>query len=482
MFRRAGSWVASLAVFSLTAGLAASCLFDLPEPLRPDDVVWIRRFGGDGDQVAHGVAIDSKGCVLVAGTFEGTLAFSDDMKLVSAGHKDIFLVKLDPEGTPQWSQQFGGVGDDESGVRGRGPIVAVDADDNVILTGTVVGAADLGGGAMPGVDGGSDAFALKLNANGALVWSKRFMGADDQNASGVAVDSNGDVLVTGTMAVGINFGDGYDHSFPDPPDLFLVRLDGFDGTAMGSNRVGGDGGEQKGLTLGVDSSDNVVVAGSLNGTLNPEDDENLPVLTSDPNKEDILLLKFDPGLDGLWGRRLEGATTPTVGYVAVTPSGDILLTGYFRGWLALDGRTILTSEGNSDDVFLLLFDKEGTLTGTNRFGNELDGQVGWGIAIAGGQVLVTGSLTGDVAFGPLMHEGHEDTSRPDGFVLKMSAINEPLWERPLSGPGTQVGYGIAADPRGYVVMVGATDGTITSLDPPITSQGGDDIIVVKLAP
>ena len=488
MLRQAGLRIAGLAAFGLTAALAVSCVFELRDPLTaqssPGQVLWAQRFGDASNEIANGVAIDTKGNVLVAGTFDGTLTFGG-VVLESKGSTDIFLVKLDPEGVPLWSRQFGGVESDGDDVRGRGPIVAVDAEDNVILTGTVVGTADLGLGSVSGVD--TDAFVLKVRADGELAWSKRFTAAGFQKAAGVAVDAQGSVLLTGGMEQMVNFG-GDDLTSEGGLDLFVVKLSA-NGDHLWSRRLG-DISEQKGVSLAVDPAGNIVIAGALKGTITFSTGDGGPdtLSSASPDHSDVLLMKLEPDGKALWARRFGGAETGTIqqsaGCVAVTASGGILLTGYFLASLELDENTTLKSHGDSD-VFLVRFDSEGKVIWANAYGNgnDLSGQVGWAIASdAAGQMLVAGSLTGNVEFGSLTHTGDNTDSKPDAFVLKVDSQHAPVWNRALTGPGVQEGYGIAADPLGNVVMVGVTNSNIKSLDPEIMSRGGDDIIVVKLAP
>lgn len=489
MVLNAGVRVASLAVVGLVGAVAASCVFELREPLdplpqpTPDNVIWIQRYGDSVSQTANGVAIDSKGNLLIAGTFEGTLTF--DVELKSKGSQDIFLVKLDPDGVPLWSRRFGGSDKDESGALGRGPNVAVDAAGNVLLAGAVMGKADVGNDPVPGTDIDSDPVVLKLDADGEVLWSKRFTGAGNQKAWSVGVDAEGSAFVTGEMAGTVDFGGGELTSAGDA-DLFVMKLDAA-GEHVWSRRLG-ESGAQRGLTLAMHPDGDVVIAGELTGSMTFGAGEGLETLSSvKPDKRDLLLLKLDPEGKARWGRNFSKAETAEgilqgMGGVAVTPSGDILLTGWFHDTLKFDEVT-LVSKGSSD-LFIARLDNEGHARWAVSYGNEVDYQVGWGIASdAAGEVLVTGNLTGDVDIGPLVHKGFDmSTKAPDAYVLKLDAELGPIWNTSLTGPGWQVGYGIAVDPQGDVVVVGRMSADITSLDPRITSHGGDDMFVLKLSP
>lgn len=90
---------------------------------------------------------------------------------------DIFVAKLDSDGTFDWAQGIGGEGES-----GRGRDVTVDGYGDVYVIGQLRGTADFdpGLGSLPmTAQGFSDAFAAILDQNGALVWAGLSGGADD---------------------------------------------------------------------------------------------------------------------------------------------------------------------------------------------------------------------------------------------------------------------------------------------------------------
>ena len=86
----------------------------------------------------------------------------------------------------QWSVQFGS----DSFEGGRS--IAVDSSGNVYVTGTTTG--DL----FATVAGESDAYVAKYDTDGNQVWAKQFGSIHREWGNGVAVDSSGNVYVTGT--------------------------------------------------------------------------------------------------------------------------------------------------------------------------------------------------------------------------------------------------------------------------------------------
>jgi hypothetical protein len=66
--------------------------------------------GGDLDDLAGGVAVDSAGSVVVTGGFSGS-AIIGTVRLEAAG-EDAFLAKFSAAGAAAWGRAFGGSGSD----------------------------------------------------------------------------------------------------------------------------------------------------------------------------------------------------------------------------------------------------------------------------------------------------------------------------------------------------------------------------------
>ena len=95
--------------------------------------LWKRSFDGH-------VAIDSKGNVLMTGSFTDPVDFGGG-SLVSAGGEDIFVAKLDPAGNRIFSRRFG-----DAGPHQRGEAIAIDFADDLLVSGVLDGVVDFGDG------------------------------------------------------------------------------------------------------------------------------------------------------------------------------------------------------------------------------------------------------------------------------------------------------------------------------------------------
>jgi outer membrane protein assembly factor BamB len=109
---------------------------------------WVAQIGTAASEVITAVAVGADGNIYAAGETLGAF----DATTPNQGATDVFVVALAPDGSERWRWQRGTPGDD-------GPThVAVDACENVIVSGATAGA--LAGAAL----GGRDAFAMRASA------------------------------------------------------------------------------------------------------------------------------------------------------------------------------------------------------------------------------------------------------------------------------------------------------------------------------
>ncbi|WP_437295227.1 hypothetical protein [Sorangium sp. So ce426] len=178
--------------------------------------VWLSDYGDTASQAGTGIAVAPSGAVLVTGTYMGELNFGAAGTLPANDVQTAFVASLAPDGVPVWARWFAGDGTQES------TSIAADAENGVVVTGSVQGVVDLGGGPLPG-GGGFDAFVVKLDADGNHVWGKVLGAAGNQRSNAAAVaPGTGVIALSGTAEGKIDFGLG-EHA-ANGTDAFVVLL------------------------------------------------------------------------------------------------------------------------------------------------------------------------------------------------------------------------------------------------------------------
>ena len=166
---------------------------------------WARSFGGTGEDIVYGVAVDKGGNIAVVGSFVGTLTFMGGGSITSAGLADGFVARFSPMGNYLWATQFGGTDGD------IGYSVATDDVGSVVIAGAVQNGSQ------------QNIFVSKYSPAGTVLWSRNYGSTIDDVAYDVALDASGNVYVTGFLQNTVNFGGGTVTSL-GVNDAFLLKL------------------------------------------------------------------------------------------------------------------------------------------------------------------------------------------------------------------------------------------------------------------
>jgi hypothetical protein len=235
---------------------------------------WARRIGGTLNDVGNSVSTDSTGNIIVAGQYESnpvTIFAADGTTftaLSNSGSSDGFVVKYNPEGTPQWARRVGGTGGD------RFQSVTTDSSGNIVVTGqysfspVTIFAADGTTFTTLSNSGNGDGFVVKYNPEGTPQWGRRLGGTDFDGGNSVSTDSTGNIIVAGFYAsnpLTIFAADGSTFTTltnSGGNDGFVVKYDSA-GTPLWARRLGGTTSDSA-TTVVSDSNGNIVVVGTYN--------------------------------------------------------------------------------------------------------------------------------------------------------------------------------------------------------------------------
>ncbi|MEO7167293.1 MAG: fibronectin type III domain-containing protein [Chthoniobacterales bacterium] len=162
-------------------------------------LLWLKTAGGTGSDQAHGVVVDGQGNVGITGEFQGTSKF-DANSIKAAGLGDAFIAKYDAAGTNLWVH---GGGSTTSFAGDPAKAIAVDGANNVFITGDYTGTAIFDGLSVPNTGtSGSDIFLAKYNSSGVIQWLHHAGGPPSDKGYSIGVDTSGNSWVTGFAASG----------------------------------------------------------------------------------------------------------------------------------------------------------------------------------------------------------------------------------------------------------------------------------------
>lgn len=185
----------------------------------------------------------------------------------------------------------------------------------------------------------------------------------------------------------------------------------------------------------------------------------------------------------VWAQRFGGTDTAmdsaTEGRgLALDATGGIVLVGAL-GDTADFGGGSLKSAGQQD-VFVAKFGAAGNQLWSKRFGDKSQ-QAANSVAIDQfANIVVGGFFTGSIDFGIAAHSWQGGIG--DGFITKLNSSGDEQWTVAAGGPALESCSSVAVDSTGAIFATGFFTNTISFDGSVLTSAGGLDIFLVKLAP
>lgn len=419
---------------------------------------WHRHYTGANAQGVSAVAVDALDNIYVTGSFSGTTNFGG-VNRTSAGGSDIVVAKYDQAGVWLWDKTFGDASDQFANE------IAVDASNNVYISGGFDGSVNFGGGVLTSL-GSRDLFIAKFNSVGTFTWAKRFGDAQEQEPAGLTVDLGSAVYFTGYYKGAPDFGGGpltNNGSY----DAFLVKLTSA-GAHTWSKRFG-DAGDQRGVAVATDHWTNVYLGMDFTGTINVGNGD---VTTA--GNFDIEVVQFGPTGNHQWSGRYGDAANQFVQSIETQfADGFPYVTGSNAGVVDFGGGPITSAGGQ--DIFLAKFDCFGGHLWSKGFGDAAN-QSGLCLAVDNlGDVYLAGDNSGTVNFGgaPIPSQGNQDI-----YLVKFTTLGGLAWAHGYGDAEKyQIPGDLAVDSDGNLNMVGGFQGIVNLGGGPLNGQDLDSFLV-----
>ena len=309
--------------------------------------------------------------------------------------------------------------------------------------------------------GGRDAFLLKLDAAGGLLWARSFGSAGDDAARGIALNPLGDdVLVVGHFSGTLVLD-------PDDPEAVLPgagRRDGFlasfdaEGNDVWARPFGGS--LMDGIhAVAIDFRGTIYVGGEFAGSVDFDLLNGGTVLTSTGrgSRTDGFVAAYDLRGNCLWARSVGGGRDDSVFGVAVGGNGMVVAVGDFQNVVDFDpGAGVVRGQSRGEeDGFLLALDTAGDYLWSLTFGDRGEDAARAVACDVAGNVFVGGEFEKTVDFDPSSgRTALRSVGETDGFVAQYSAAGSLVWARGLGSPKEDGIFAVALDPSGGVVAGG----------------------------
>ncbi len=338
---------------------------------------YVMAWGGKtGDDRAAAITASTDGGYVIAGyaqSFSGA-----------------FIAKYTSSGVLSWNRIWGSTG-------GSIKSIATSSDGCYIVTGVTN---NFGAGNI-------DAFIVKFDSTGSLLWSKTWGGTGDDGANAVIVVKDGGYVISGETR---SFGSG-------SRDIFYAKFT-VDGELSWSKTWGGSSHEYVGSLASTDDG-GFVVAGKTSSY-------------QDTISGDAFLAKFTSDGTLSWNKTWGGYSADSANRVIITADGGYVIAGQTYSFGA-----------GGYDAFLAKFTSDGTLLWNKTWGgSSFDVVNGITAATDGGYVIVGWTTLGAGVY--------------DAFLVKFSSDGNLSWNKTFGGSSSDYGNDIITLPDGGYIVAGET--------------------------
>ncbi len=346
------------------------------------NVLWAVSGGGTEDDGAANVAVDASGNVYVTGVLWATATFGSTT-LTSGGSVDIMVAKLDKDGKWLWAKKAGGT----KWVSPAG--LALDKTGNLYVGGVVVGTAKFGSITINSA-GSGDPIVAKMTPAGTFAWVAQAKGSGNAGTKAVAVNSTGDIYFTGASLSSQKFG-SYTVSGGSQTNIWLAKLNSSGVYQWAIGETGSGGHASYGLVL--DAAGNAYVGGQFKGTAKFGSKS----VTNSGSKKDFLVAKASAAGVWQWASRVQVSDDCMTRDMAIDGSGNLYITGQYKGSITAGGATITSAGVN--DVPVIKLDSTGKVTRLSSGGGTGNDWGGGIVTDSAGNAWVTGADVGSATFG-----------------------------------------------------------------------------------
>lgn len=406
-------------------------------------------FGGNKKECAEVVCATKDGGSIIAGHTESE---GGDVK-GNHGKADCLIIKLNASGEIDWSKCYGGnewehvfsIVETSDG----GYIFAGDAKSS---DGDVVGLHEV----MKGF-GSADAWVVKLDSKGDILWSKCLGGNEIDKASCVAQTSDGDYIVSGnTYSTDGDVTGFHGEAKSAVGDGWIVKLDA-EGKIVWNKCIGGSQSDNAQYVQQT-SDGGYIVAGYT--------ESNDGDVKGNHGSSDFWLAKLDANGELLWNKCYGGKAYDWASSVQETKDGGFILAGNTS---STNGDVSGNHGGN--DYWVVKVNANGNIEWSKCFGGSSDDWGPYSVEQTNDEGFIvagyTESTDGDVSS---KNEGK------DYWIVKLDAKGSIEWNKCFGGSGNDLAKCVKQTTDGEYFVAGYTE----SFDSLFNNRGMADFWILKL--
>ncbi len=326
-----------------------------------DNLLWQKTYGGSKDDKAYQIIETNDNGFAITGYSKS----NDGDLTVNEGFEDVWILKLDANGTVLWKTTTGFSGTDKG-------FSLIQTNDGGYFIGSILDVTASGGqgnSRSSSKHAGGDYWGIKLNSSGSIEWRKYFGGTNTDTCYGVVETSDGYLMIGSSDSNDVDIKNN-----KGAYDFWVVKINKTGDLIWEKSFGGSEIDEARAITTTND--ENFIIIGDTRSS-NKD-------VTKNNGGADLWVIKINPDGNLIWQKNYGGSSFDVGRSVHKTLDGGFIISGSSR---SADNE--ITNKGQND-AWVLKIDKNGNQQWQKTIGGtEIDFCYD-AIELSNGNIIATG--------------------------------------------------------------------------------------------
>jgi len=417
------------------------------------EIVWIKTFGGSGDEDAVSIVKSNDGGFMVLGFTKST---DGDVTGKTTTDLDYWLLKIDTNGEKIWDRTYGGSNDD------RATNISKTSDGGYILSGYTAST----DGDVTENAGFHDYWIVKINGGGDIQWEKSFGFIGQDQAFKVIETAEGGYFAIGFLDVGASNGEGNDFIDPNNSnrnvvhslgDYWAIKMDA-NGNKIWRRYFGGSHVDQGKDVIQTPDGGFMLIGISESSDFD---------ITNAHGANDFWAIKISADGDKLWENSFGGSESEFAYSVTNTSDGNFIVIGDARS----ADSDISNPLGNADVWAVKFSSSNGSIIWEKSYGGTNFDSARGIVQLGNGNFAISGnSRSSDI-------DTTDNYGANDAWIFIIDADGNIEVEKNIGGSDIDFANCGTETSDNHIVFVGNTDSNDVDI---MINKGGKDILIFKL--
>ena len=436
-------------------------------------IIWSTYFGGQKSDEPVVLTINNNDDIVLAG-FTTSIDFpvKNAYRNTLIGEKNLFVSKFSSNGSLIWSTYFGG-----SSLEKIYDLL-IDKNNNILLIGDTTSIDFPVKNAYSDTNNGyTDIFISKFASNGSLLWSTYFGGSFSDSHVTANIDLDGNIVMSGgTFSDNFPVKDAFNSSYSGLSDLFIAKIDNNNGSLLWSTYFGGNDFDFS-SDVKIDTKNNIIIVGVTYSTNFPT--KNAFNSTYGGNK-DGFITKFNPNGSLLWSTYIGGNASDILKNIIISLNGTIIVGGMTSSTnFPIKNAYFNTSNFNTSkfiDVVILSLTENGSLVWSTYLGGNSSDL--YSMLIYNEERIIITGVTISSNF-PLKNSLDNQFMGDEMYVAQFTLQGELEWSTFLGGNSYDRLESSTINKNGDIILTGETSSNDFPIKNPYIEviQGNENLFV-----